>query len=212
MQRITQLAIEHGRRALFTRKDAGFWADSSGASLDGLLKRGVREGEIVRYRLGLYGLAPRYSRERIHPFAVAQYLHGPSYISLESALAHHGWIPEAVYTITSVTQLRTRSFETPVGVFSFTRIPQNCFFTGVRKETTSVGGAFFVATPLKALADYLYVHRPAWTSPGAACESLRIEESEWETLNADMFDELEGVYRERFVIEFLEKVRKEVAV
>ena len=80
----------------------------------------------------------------------------------------------------------------------------------MRRETTSSGDAVFIATPLKALADYVYVHRPNWNSLKSARESLRIEESEWETLNAEMFDELDGVYREGFVIEFLENVREEV--
>lgn len=209
MQTITQLAIEKARRTVFTRQDAAFWSGSEGAALDGLLKRAVRAGEIVRYRRGLYGLAPRYSREKIHPFALAQYLHGPSYISLECALAHHGWIPEAVYTITCVTQARSRSFNTPLGLFSFTRVPQNLLFAGVLQESVPVGDSFFVATPLKALADYVFVHRPDWDSLESACESLRIEESELDTLQAEWFDELEGVYRERFVVAFLEKIRKE---
>jgi len=209
MQTITQLAIEKAGRTVFTRQDAAFWSGSEGAALDGLLKRAIRAGEVVRYRRGLFGIAPRYRREKIHPFALAQYLHGPSYISLECALAHHGWIPEAVYTITCVTQARGRSFNTPAGLFSFTRIPQNFLFAGVVQEVTPSGDAFFVATPLKALADYMYVHRSAWDSLESACENLRIEAGELETLRGEWFDELEGVYRERFVVEFLENVRRE---
>jgi predicted transcriptional regulator of viral defense system len=207
---MTQLAIEHGRRRVFTRTEAAFWASADGAALDGLLKRAVAAGEIVRYRRGLYGLASRYARERVHPFGLALHLHGPSYISLECGLAHHGWIPEAVHTITSVTPHRSRSFETPLGFFSYTRIPQDRFFAGVRQEATADGTLFFVATPLKALADYVYVHRPVWSTLQAAAESLRIEESELETLDSEMLDELEGVYRGRSVIRFLDNVRKEV--
>jgi predicted transcriptional regulator of viral defense system len=210
MQTITELVIEKGKRAVFTRQEAAFWSGTNGAALDGLLKRAIQKREIVRYRRGLYGLAPRYERYRIHPFVLAQYLYGPSYISLEAALSYHGWIPEAVYTITCATLSRSHSFETSLGFFSFTRIPQNIFFAGVRQQTASDGSAFFLASPLKALVDYVYVHRPAWNSLEGAWESLRIEESELKTVDVAMVNELNGVYREKVVIRFLEKVRLEV--
>lgn len=210
MQTITELAIEKGKRAVFTRQEASFWAGAEGAALNGLLKRAIQRQEIVRYRRGLYGLGPRYERYRIHPFALTQYLYGPSYISLECALAHHGWIPEAVYTISCASSTRSLSFDTPLGLFSFTRIPQNIFFAGVRQETTSDGSVFFMASPLKALLDYVYVHRPEWNSLESAEESLRIEESELQAINATMVNELNGVYREKNVIRFLENVRQEV--
>jgi hypothetical protein len=44
-------------------------------------------------------------------------------VSLESALAHHGLIPKAVYRVGSVTSSRSRVFETPLGIFSFVRVP-----------------------------------------------------------------------------------------
>lgn len=211
MQTLTELAIEHSTRPFFNRQEAAFWSKADGASLDGLIKRAVGEGEVIRYRRGLYGLAPRYARIRPHPFSLAQLLHGPSYLSLEAALAHHGWIPEAVYTVTCVTASRSRSFETSLGLFSYTRIPQERLFAGVRQETASDGGVFFVATPLKALADYVYVHRPSWDSREAAQESLRIEDGDLQTLNADMLEELDDVYRDKTVLRFLQNLGKELA-
>jgi predicted transcriptional regulator of viral defense system len=210
MQTITEYAIERARRVVFTRQEAAFWAGCDGAALDGLLKRAVRAGEVWRYRRGLYGLAPRFSRVKVDLFALAQYLHGPSYLSLEAALAHHGWIPEAVYTVTCATCERSRSFETPLGLFAYTRIPQNEFFAGVRQETAADGGVFFVASPLKALADYIYVHRPAWKGPESARASLRIDEADWAALDGEMVNELEGVYRDARVLRFLDAVGKEL--
>jgi hypothetical protein len=37
------------------------------------------------------------------PLELAQLVHGPGYVSLETALSHHGWIPEGVYAITNVS-------------------------------------------------------------------------------------------------------------
>lgn len=210
MQSITEQAIEKGCRPVFTRQEAAFWSSKNGAALDGLLKRAVQAGEVVRYRRGLYGLSPRFSHPKVDPFTLAQYLHGPSYLSLEAALAHHGWIPEAVYAVTCATCERSRSFETPLGLFAYTHIPQNMFYAGVRQEMAVDGGVFFVASPLKALADYIFVHRSTWEGPEAARASLRIDQADWSVVDEEMIKELEGVYRDGRVLRFLNAVRKEV--
>lgn len=207
---MTEYALEKAQRAVFTRQEAAFWAGCDGAALDGLLKRAVRSGEVLRYRRGLYGLSPRFSRVKVDPFTLTQYLHGPSYLSLEAGLAHHGWILEAVYTVTCATMERSRSFETPMGLFAYTSIPQNKFFAGVRRETAADGGVFFVGSPLKALADYIYVHRPVWEDPESARASLRIDEADWAMLDGEMVNELEGVYRDMRVLRFLDAVGKEI--
>ena len=41
---------------------------------------------------------------------LAASLHAPSHVSLESALAYHGLIPEAVYQVASITVARSREF------------------------------------------------------------------------------------------------------
>lgn len=188
------------------------WSGRQGAAVDGLLKRAVNSQDIVRYRRGVYGLSPRFTREKVHPFVLAQYIDGPSYISLESALSYHGWIPEAVYTVTSVSMNRSKAFETPVGLYSFDRIPQKVFFAGVRHGEAAPGKAFLLASPLKALVDYSYVHRTKWTSLKSLQDSLRIEDDELQTLNSNHFDELEDVYPQRRVREFIAGLRKELSL
>lgn len=93
--------------------------DRSEAARKVLVHRAVATGEIVRLKPGLFLLAPAYRKTDPHPFVIAAMLHSPSHVSLESALAHHGLIPEAVYQVGSVTSSRSREFETSVGVFSF---------------------------------------------------------------------------------------------
>lgn len=50
----------------------------------------------VQLRRKLYALATPWRRVHPHPFLIANELHHPSYVSLQSALAYHGMIPEAV--------------------------------------------------------------------------------------------------------------------
>ena len=117
------MALERSNRGIFTRTEAAAWAGGGAARLDALLKRAVPAGEVLRIRRNLYCLHERYTHRRIDPFELAQRIHGPSYISLESALSLHGWIPEAVQAITSVSVERSREFDTPLGLFTFTRVP-----------------------------------------------------------------------------------------
>mgnify|MGYP003523184722 CR=1 FL=1 len=59
----------------------------------------------------------------VDSFEIATVIYGPSYISFESALSYHGWIPEAVRTTTCASVKRAKEFETPIGVFFFLHIP-----------------------------------------------------------------------------------------
>ena len=68
----------------------------------GLVNRALKDGSLLRVKRGTYLLGKRYRSEAIHPFPVAQALVPGSYVSFESALAHHGWIPEAVFVTASV--------------------------------------------------------------------------------------------------------------
>jgi len=210
MQTVTEISLERARGGIFTRQEASCWVASDGARLDALLKRAVAVGEILRIRRGLFCLADRYRRAPIHAFELAQRILGPSYISLESALAHHGWIPEAVYTVTSVSLKRSRDFVTPMGNFSYTRVPQAPFFAGVHREELSAAASIFVASPLKALADYVYVHHCDWAGLTPVLESLRVEQAELDALTGESFDDLSGVYRSGRVCRFLNGVRKEL--
>ncbi len=210
MQTITEIAFERAERGIFTRDQAALWVGSRGARLDALLKRAVAGREVWRIRRALYCLADRYSHGRINPLELAQRIHGPSYISLETALSHHGWIPEAVQAVTSVTPGRSRTFNTPVGLFSFTRVPQRRFLAGVRRISADGTGAFFLAAPLKALADYVYVQRRDWCSAAPVMESLRVEDEFLAELTAEEFDEVMSAYKPGRVSRFLAGLRKDL--
>lgn len=215
MQTVTEMALERAERGVFTRDQAALWVGSRGARLDALLKRAVASREIWRLRRGLYCLPDRYLRDRINPLELAQRLHGPSYVSLETALSHHGWIPEAVQAVTSAALGRSRTFDTPLGLFSFSRVPQRRFLAGVRRVSVDGGGrdagsSFFLATPLKALADLVYVQRWDWHSAAPVVESLRVEDESLAELTGDLFDEVMSAYRAGRALRFLAGLRKDL--
>ena len=210
MQTATEIALERADGGVFTRDQAALWVQDGGARLDALLKRAVASREIWRLRRGLYCLSERYAQARVNPLELAQRIHGPSYVSMETALSHHGWIPEAVRAVTSVALERSRTFDTPVGLFSFTRVPQRLFLAGVRRVSADAGGAFFLATPLKALADLVYAQRWDWRSVNPVVDSLRVEEELLAELTGELFDEVMAAYRPGRSCRFLAGLRKDL--
>jgi len=89
-------------------------------------------------------------------FEIANRIYSPSYVSLQTALAYHRLIPETVYAVTSVSTRRTRTFSTGLGDFDY-RTVQPAFFCGYQLKRGR-SGTFKIASPVKALLDYLYLH------------------------------------------------------
>jgi len=218
MQRLTETVLEKSDTGAFTLMELARWVGGTSNRQFALLKRALKAGEVIRIHRGLYCLAPKYVRRKPDPLVFAQQIHGPSYLSLETALSYHGWIPEAVYAITSASMDRAREFETPLGHFSFTRIPQKVFYTEVNRIEKQDGnepgfhhaGSFLMASPLKALADYVYAHRLDWASAGPVIESLRVDESSLASLNLEIFERLIDNYSSRRVLRFLKGLRKDM--
>ncbi|MGL5263689.1 MAG: type IV toxin-antitoxin system AbiEi family antitoxin domain-containing protein [Candidatus Rhabdochlamydia sp.] len=107
-------------------------------------------------------------------FEIAPVIYGPSYVSFESALSYHGWIPEAVRTTTCAAVKRAKEFESPIGVFSYKHIPIEVFSFGI-EQYLQKGVTLFIAVPIKALADLIYVRKRTWPSIEDLSEDLRIE-------------------------------------
>jgi len=195
---------------VFSRLEVACWVGGSPDRQFSLLKRALAAGEVVRIHRGLYCLAAKYLRQKLDPLTLAQRIYGPSYISLEAALSYHGWIPEAVYAITSVCLVRSREFDTPLGHFSFTRVPQKTLYIKVTRIDKEEGGSFMLASPLKALADYVYVHKQDWNSARPVVESLRVDESLLAGVAPETFDELLANYSSLRVRRFLKGLRKDL--
>ena len=120
------------------------------------LSRWVSRGQIVQLRRGLYALAPPHRKTEPHPFLVANRLVRGSYVSLHSALAHHGLIPEHVPVVTSVTSGRPQNRENPFGFFEYHHCAPGRL-GGYRVEKLGGGQEAFVATPVRALADLIHL-------------------------------------------------------
>jgi hypothetical protein len=118
------------------------------------LSRWTRAGKLVQLRRSVYSLAPPYRKIAPHPFVLANWLRRGSYVSLQSALAHHGLIPELVPVVTSVTTGRPARWRTPEGRFDFRHLDLAGLGGSPLVEVAPQQRAY-VATPEKALVDLL---------------------------------------------------------
>lgn len=210
MQKLTEQLIARLQKPFFTRTELDVWTGGSVYRRDALLRRAMAAGEVMRIRRGLYVLCPPFERQKPNPLVLAQQVYGPSYISMESALSFHGWIPEAVYSVASVSLNRSRVFDTPAGRFEYVRVSQRTFFAGVdRIETSPAGDAVLMASPLKALSDLVYVRR-CDDAPNALLESLRIEPEFTASVTAKQIDDLSGNYSVVRVQRFLDAMKERV--
>ncbi len=145
-----------GNEPLFTT-DVLLVGDVSPDAVRLQLSRWVRGDKLIQLRRGLYALAPPYQRVQPHPFLIANYLLRPSYVSLQSALAYYGLIPEFTPVTTSVTTGRPRRWQTRLGRFEFRHI-KKAFWFGFELTRLGQGQSAFVATPEKALLDLIHLH------------------------------------------------------
>ncbi len=138
------------RDRIFSERQLGEALGGSDARRYGLVNRALKGGSLVRIKRGTYTLARSYHSHLVHPFTVAQALLPGSYISFETALAHHGWIPEAVFVTASVTPGRkTLQFDTAdFGSFKYhpLAIADYRFLNSVEREPLGKLAAF-VAKP-----------------------------------------------------------------
>lgn len=211
MNRLTRALFETLEHPVFSASDIQNIEPNANARYS-LVKRALRDGDILQIKRGLYALSPGLRKEPLNKGALANRLYFPSYVSLEYALGRHGWIPEGIVTITCATSKNFAEFDTPAGRFSYRRIPQAMFFCGVERFSLEAG-SYLQARPLKALADYVYVNRLDWTGREPLLESLRIEEEEFGVLVAEDFDSIQGNYRTAPNVEaFLFGLRKDLGL
>ena len=110
-----------------------------------------KNGELIRLKKDLYvNKCESLSKELI-----ANHLYGVSYVSRETALAFYGMIPERVYSVSSMTEKRAKSFTTPLGNFTYKTVPSDYFHIGIRQEVIAGQYAFLIAEQTKAVCDMI---------------------------------------------------------
>lgn len=136
--------------AVFRTSDAAACLNIDSAHASKLLARLTSARHLIHLRRGIWAF-----KDRVKLLALPEYLTSPfpSYVSLQSALYHHGMISQIPMITYAVSIARTKRYATPLGVVSVHHV-QPSFFFGFESIG---GGTAKMATPEKALIDFLYL-------------------------------------------------------
>lgn len=119
------------------------------------LQRLEKNNILVRLNKGKYLV----TGADVPEFSLANWLVQPSYISLESALAYYGILPQFTYSVTSVAVQRAQKIITQNREFIYAKISPR-FFWGYTNHYGSL-----IASAEKACLDYLYLAAKGLKNP-----------------------------------------------
>ena len=176
-----------------------------------LVNRALHQGELLHLRRGYYLLAAAVQHRKVHPFVLAQALQPGSYVSFETALSFHGWIPESTPVTMSVTPgPRRHEFDiSRVGLFRFypLALRRGFFLEGVDRQTFA-GKSALVANPLRALLDLVCLRKLDYPDIPVLGESLRIDKDEFASLKDDELQRMIPVYQHKRLVTFIKSLQK----
>jgi hypothetical protein len=124
------------------------WGTENSASLKSQVQYYCRSGRMIRLRRGIYALNKDY-----HSYELAQKLVYPSYISLESALRHHGIIHQYSNVLTCIAQY-SRTFLIDEHEYQYHKISTTLLSCPIGIQYSN---AYAMALPERALCDALYL-------------------------------------------------------
>lgn len=178
-----------------------------------LVNRALKDGTLVRLKRGTYVLSQRVAGNTVHPFAAAQALLPGSYVSFETALAHHGWIPEGVVVTACVSPHRkTLTIDTPtLGPFTFHPLALHDyqFLSLVSREKLGKLTSL-VAQPLRALMDLVALRKEHWSSLDWLTRGMRIDEQRLKSIRRKDLVALRSVYKHKAAQEFLRSLEASI--
>lgn len=145
LRRLQQLGV-----AVFETRDAAALLQVTPGNASAILRRLARQGLLVHLSHGRWLADPHVDRFALPELISAPY---PAYVSLQSALFHHGLIEQIPSVIYAATLARTRRVATPPATISFHHLPPYLFAGFVLTPKSDAK----IATAEKALFDLLYL-------------------------------------------------------
>ena len=154
----------------------------------------TRQGYLLPIKRGLYIPGPKLRLSRPDPFLLANHLYGPSYVSLDSALAFWGMIPERVMETVSITTKFAKKYETAAGRFTYIHMLPPYYAFGIQQVTLTERQQVLMASPEKALCDKIITTsgillRSKKQTMDLLLEDLRITETDLKELRFDLIEE-----------------------
>ncbi len=181
----------------------------------GMVNRALKSGELLKVRRGLYVLSRDNRGTSVQPFALAQQVIPGSYVSAETALSFHGWIPEAVHVIASFTNGgKTIEFSHDIlGQFTFRSISAHSgyFLQAVTRHELHQQVAL-VAEPMRALIDLVYLRKLPWQGLAYLLDGLRVDEQLLRSVPISEIKKLLDVYKGKREKVFIEELLRALSL
>ena len=181
----------------------------------GQVNRAIKAGELIRVKRGIYVLPNSLRKEPVHPFALAQQLMPGSYVTAESALSFHGWIPEAVRNVISISaNKKSVSYQHNIlGKYEFRcmTIKPGYFYQSVARHKLQNQVAL-IAEPVRALMDLMHLRKTSWQGLDYLIDGLRIDEHEINSVPSLSITNLFNVYKGKRERVFIEELTRSLAL
>ena len=150
----------------------------------------IKSKALISLKRGLYIIGPNMDLAGPEPFLIANHLHGPSYVSLESALSYWGLIPERTYEVSSVTIKVSKKYRTELGRFTYKQLKSPYYSYGIKRINISQKQSILIASAEKALCDKIVLTpkinlRSIKQTRAFLLEDLRIDLEELRTLKTE---------------------------
>jgi len=160
------------------------------------LTRWAKQNLLVKLRNSWYSF-PEYLKTPNIQYFVSNKIYNPSYVSLHSALAFYGIIPEAIVQTTAVSSLKKANFENVFGSFSYQQILPELIFGYEHKSFLNKQSLLF-ATPEKAILDLLYLYSQ-YNNEQEITELRFDEEFMQEDLNVERLNEFTEKFQSKIL-------------
>ncbi len=207
MQTLTKILLQEGlTRPVFSDTQIARVVDGTDQRRYNLVNRAAEAGELHRLSRGLYLLSKPYRDYDSHSFALAQMLMPGSYVSLETALSYHGWIPEAVYVTASIVpSSKSVDFDDEVvGRFSFHPLSiMKGYFLELVERVTNDEQTMLIASPIRALMDLVCLRKLEWQGVEWYEQSMRVEPELLATVSAQQLRTLRSIYKQKRMQQYL---------
>lgn len=145
--------LQEGGSPIMQTDDVAYKLGVSNKHASQILRRLAQENHVIHLSRGLWVIDLQVNPLLLPDYLVAPF---PCYISLQTALYHHGIIDQISRVITVVSLGRTRQIRTPLATVSVHHIGPDFFSDFLMDANSQVK----MATPEKALLDILYL-KPA---------------------------------------------------
>ncbi len=186
--------------------------DGTDASRYGLVNKAIKANELVLLRRGLYVARSAHRPTQFSQYYLANHLAPCSFVTAESALSYHGWIPERVTDVVNLLAFgRPKEFSNVFGKFSYFIFKgvSHQFFQGVERIDANPQ-AFWMARPFRALLDYIVLNKVDRVTIDFLEKSLRIEPEEVLSVGLSEVEAMEEIYSSWRIQRFLKYFKREI--